>query len=280
MNNKLRMLVINEIATTTLGLSLGAEIATLPLDNLKVYNNSRTFRTTDISEIQITGNFDDLKLITGFVLWRHNLSNTATMQLEFFDADNQSGLKVYDSNEISAIEQLNVSEWDWRTQPVVSSVFDSWDTRYSQIWLDDTFAKSFKLTIKDPLNTDKFIDITRIYMGQHFEPNYNFSYGHELGLDSNEQQFRTDDGSLFGYDTPKWRTQKFSLNYTSDLNRPLLSNAIRYAGLSKDWFVSMFPGAGGQKEIEYAFACKFTDLAGIKAAAENIFQSNISIEEC
>ncbi len=278
--SKIKMLVINEFDNINVSLSTGVEIATLPLINTQKYNNSRTFRSTSVDEIQITGNLDSLKLMSALVLWRTNLSNTATMQLEFFANDNQSGDVVYDSTEINAIPQITVGEWDWQSQSVTASIFDGWPTRYSQIWLDPVFAKSFRLTIKDPLNTDDFIDITRIYMGRHFEPDINFSYGHSNGWQSTEEQYRTDDGSNFTQQSANWRKQQFNLEHLNNADRPHFTNAVRHVTKNRDWFITLFPGIGGQKEVEYAFACKFSEIPSVTGAYHNNYQSQIVVEEC
>jgi hypothetical protein len=278
--NKVRMLVLNESDKATLSLSTGTEVATLPLSHVQKYNNSRTFRTLDFNQVAICGEFTTLTLLSGLVIWRHNLSNTATMRLELFDGDNQTGSKIFDSNEINAIPQISVADWDWRVQPVVASIFDGWPTRYSQLWLTPAFAKSFRLTIKDPNNTDNYIDITRIYMGRHFEPDVNFDYGHNHNWQSAEQHQRTDDGSLFTQESAEWREQSLTLNHLSNADRPHFTNAVRHVGKSKDWFISMFPESGGQKEVEYAFACKFTERPSVSGSAFDQYQSQINVEEC
>ena len=278
--NKLRMIAVNDIDSAALSVIDGVELATLPVTNLAEYDNSNTFRSESIADVAIKGVFDTFKLVTGCVLWRHNLSNTAKLRLELFDDEAQQS-RVYDSGLIEATPTKSLQDWQWQVEPIVASVFDGWQTRYSQLWLDaQSFALSFKLTIQDPDNADGFIDVTRLYMGRHFEPDYNFSYGHSLGLSSNVEQFRTDDGSLLSPDKPLWRKASFALNYIQDADRAHLSNALRYVNTSKDCFISMFPGLNDQKELEYAFACKFTHIPTIQSITYNLYRSEFAIEEC
>ncbi|RZF83705.1 hypothetical protein EXT46_05275 [Pseudoalteromonas sp. CO325X] len=281
MNKKLRMLILNEADNAELSLANGVELATLPLSNLQRYSNSHSFRSTTLSNLVIAGNLADIQLLTALVLWRHNLSNAATWKLELFDGPHQSGERLYDSGNINVIPQITLNEWNWQTQPIIASSMDSWSTRFTQHWLKEAlFAKSFRITIDDPTNPDGFIDITRLYCGHHFEPTFNFSYGHELGFGTHASSERTDAGSIFSQALPTWRVAQFELSYIDEQDRPRLMNALRHVGLHRDWFISMFPGEGGQKESEYAFACKLTELPPATASHFNRYQMNFNVEEC
>lgn len=278
--SNVRMIVINEFDSATVEQSIGTGVATLPPENMQIYNNSRVFRSLSVANTVLRGNFEDIRLMSACVLWRHNLTNAATMRIELFANANQGGAKVFDSGEINAIQQIVFGDWDWRVQPVVASAFDSWDVRYSQLWFTEVFAASYRITVKDPLNTAGHLDIARIYIGRHFEPRVNFSYGRQYQYASNEQQHRTDDGSLFGQQSPLWRTAQFSLDYIDEADRSPLISSIRYAGTSLDFFISLFPGQGGQKEVENSFAAKFKQLPPITNSTYDNYNVPLTVEEC
>lgn len=278
--SNVRMIIINEFDSASVEQSTGTGVASLPPSNLQQYNNSRIFRSVSVANTVLRGNFEEIRLISACVLWRHNLTNAATMRLELFANANQGGTKVYDSGEINAVQQIAYGDWDWRVQPVVASAFDDWDIRYSQLWFAAVFARSYRITLKDPESSAGQLDLTRIYMGRHFEPSVNFSYGRQWQFGSAEEQFRTDDGSLFSQQSPKWRTAQFSLDYIDEGDRPALISSIRYAGISRDFFISLYPGQGGQKEVENSFACKFKQLPVITNTAINNYQAPLNVEEC
>ena len=277
--SNVRMLVINDFDKATVALTTGAVVATLPATNLQLYNNSRIFRSTSLS-IVLAGNFEDIRLISALVLWRHNITAAGTVRLQLYANANQTGAVVYDSGAIGALPQTAFGDWDWRIQPVVSSAFDSWATKYTQLWFDGVFARSYKITIADAVNPDNRIDITRIYMGRHFSPAVNFNYGNPWSFDSKEEPLRTDDGGLFGNATALWRKETFNLDHLNSADRASLIDGIRHVGRSKDWFISLYPEAGGQKEIEHSFACKFTQLPPVTATHFNNWSAPLAVEEC
>ncbi len=278
--SNVRMVMINEFDAATVSQSAGVTVPTLPATNMQFYNNSRIWRSLSVDLSVLQGNFADISLISAFVLWRHNLTNAATIRLQLFASANQTGTVVYDSGDIPAVQQITFGDWDWRIQPVVASALDDWAVRYSQLWFAAVFAASYKITIKDPLNASGQLDATRIYMGRHFEPAVNFSYGRQWQIGSNAQQLRTDDGSLFTTQSPTWRTSQFSLDYIDEGDRANLIKALRYAGTSRDFFISLFPEQGGQKEVENSFAAKFKQQPVITNSAFNNNKAPLSVEEC
>lgn len=278
--SNVRMVIINEFDAGSVTQSTGTSVASLPATNMQFYNNSRVWRSLSVANSVLQGNFPDLKLLSAFVLWRHNLTNAATMRIQLYAEANQSGVVVFDSAELPAVQQITFGDWDWRIQPVVASAFDDWEVRYSQLWFNAVFARSYRITLKDPLNTAGHLDCARIYMGRHFEPSVNFSYGRQWQLGSNEQQFRTDDGSLFSSNSPTWRTSQFSLDYIDESDRPGLIAALRYAGITRDFFISLYPGQGGQKEVGNSYACKFKTHPVITNSAYNNYKAPLAVEEC
>jgi hypothetical protein len=278
--SNVRMVMINEFDAATVSQSAGVTVPTLPATNMQFYNNSRIWRSLSVDLSVLQGNFADLQLLSAFILWRHNLTNSSVMRLQLYAAPNQTGALVYDSGEIPAIQQITFGDWDWRIQPVVASALDTWDVKYSQHWFNSVFARSYRITLKDPLNPAPHLDCARIYLGRHFEPAVNFSYGRLWQLGSNEQQFRTDDGSLFSNTSPRWRTAQFSFDYIDDADRPGLMAALRYAGISQDFFISLYPEEGGQREVENAYACKFKQHPAVTNTAQNNYKIPLIVEEC
>lgn len=277
--SNVRMLIVNDFDTASVELSSGNVLASLPPTNMQIYNNSRVFRTPSLN-IVLKGDFADIRLISAFVMWRHNLTAAATIRLELFAEAAQTGAKVYDSAVQFALPQITYGDWDWRVQPVVASAFDGWATRYSQLWFEPVFARSYRLTVSDPVNSAGYIDITRIYMGRHFSPAVNFSYGSQWGFDSSEQQIRTEDGGLFTSPSAVWRKSTFTLDHIASSDRSALNSAIRHVQRTKDWFISLYPDASGQLEIEHSFACKFTNLPQSSNPSFDTWQYPIAVEEC
>ncbi len=277
--SNIRMLVVNDFDDASVALKSGAAVSTLPASNLQIYNNSRIFRVTG-SQFVLAGNFADIRLISAFVLWRHNFTAAAQWRLELFANADQTGAVVFDTGMLNAMPQIVFGDWDWRIQPVVSSALDSWATKYTQHWFVPTFARSYRITVSDVLNPAGQLDMTRIYMGRHYVPSVNFSYGSQFAFGSAESQVRTDDGGLFSRASEAWRKVNFALEHLSEADRPGFIAALRHVRLNRDWFVSLYPESGGQKEIEHSFACKFTSLPGVTSVAYDRYSTSIALEEC
>lgn len=276
----IRLLIENVYDTAELSLTTGSEAGAMVLANTQQYGNELRFVSTDISAVVIAGNFSLAKLISGFILHRHNLSNTAKIRLEIFDDRDQTGKLVYDSGLFNAVPQTVYNDWDWRIQPIVSSPFDHWSLRFSQMWFAEVFGLSFRLTINDPDNTAGEIELTRAYMGRTFEPRVNFAWGQKSQLLSGSKQVRTDGGSIYSKMSKKYRRVDVALHHINSSERPHLFNALNYVGTEKDFFVSLYPEQGDQQELESAFAGKFTDTPPLTHAGFNRTQSALTIEEC
>jgi hypothetical protein len=276
---RFKIIVNNYYDEAILTLATGTEAGEMALTNTQVYGNELRFVSTDINEVVITGELNIAKIMGGFSLYRHNLSNTATYRLEIFDDANQTGNLTYDSGIKPSVPQRSFNEWDWRMTPLVSSPFDNWPVRSSYLFFDSIFARSFKLTINDPDNQTGEIEVTRIYMGRTFSPSRNFKWGQTTQPKSNGRQVRTDGGSLYSQVKKKYRAIDFKVTL-SDIDRAAFFNATDYLGTDLDFFISLYPNAGNQQEMESAIACKFIEIPSLTDDGYNQNSTSIKIEEC
>jgi hypothetical protein len=279
--NKVRLLLKNKWDEAELVAVTGTEISTLPLTHSQLYGRSLTAGITpDESGVSaIEFNLPELTLLSGFVLYRHWLSNSAKWRLELFDGLNCSGIKLFDSGLIDAIPTKTLGELDWLVDPLVASAFDTWPFKFSQLWFSDAFAFSGRMTLQDEYGRDGIHEFDRIYMGVTFQPSFNFSWGSEFAWQTTAKQKETAAGSVFAAAKPKTRQLAFSLDYILESERPHLSAAFQDVGISKDWFISLYPELGGIKEIEHAMAAKFTALPALINSAFNNYTIKYVVRE-
>lgn len=281
MSSNMRMLIENLWDTATLDVVTGTEVASLPVTNSQTYGRSKTAAITpggsDTSVLEFDGGA--LQLASGIVLYRHWLSDLATWRVELFEGANQTGTTVYDSTVTECTPTKTLGELDWLVDPLVSSVFDDWPFKYSQLWFDGVFFQSGRITIVDSSARDGLHEFDRVFLGRSFQPTFNFSYGHQHQWLSNAEQRATAAGSTFATRRERYRQVSFSLDYLSAQERPHLSEAFRSVGIAKDWFISMFPESGGTQEIEYAMSCKFTDNPALTGTFFNNFTAPIKVKE-
>jgi hypothetical protein len=275
------MLMTNRWDDAVLSVSAGTPIPTLPVTHSQVYGRSKTSGITPDEEgvSVISFNLPELTLLNGLVLYRHWLSNGAKWQLELFEGTECTGLKLFDSTLLDAVQTKTLGELNWLVDPLVSSAFDQWPFKFSQLWFEQTFALSGRITIKDLDARDGIHEFDRVYLGLAFEPSVNFSYQSEFAWQTTTQQKVTAAGSVFAVNKPKTRQLAFSLDHVPDIERSRLSEAIQQVGLHQDWFLSLYPEDGGTKEIEHAMAAKFTAIPPLSNTFFNNYTAKFVVRE-
>jgi len=274
----MRVIIDNQINDAVLSAASGTTFEnTLPLSNLKIYNNARLARCSTPNEAVILGGWDSARAISACVLWRHNLSSGATWRLELFSGADQTGETIYDSAEQSVNDTKALNELEWGVDSLGPTVFTDWRLRYSSQWFGRVSARSFRLTLKD--SDVSHIDIGRMYLGRYIEPRINMSYGHSLGWQESTSQYRTAGGSLFSDSQEPYRVINFSLDWLSETDRGLWLEGMRLVGLRKDIFISLYPEVGGAKERDYSFAGKFKTMPSFTRAFLNNYAAQYVVEE-
>ncbi len=276
-NKNVRMLIVNDGDEADVNQTIGTAVTTLPLSNLQIYTNSRLFRSNDIAKVQFTYTWIQPRILSGISLWRHNMSDTSTWRVELFEDIAMTKL-IIDSLDMPAIQQKALGELEFLIDPLVSDVGEG-RFQSSDYWFDDCLISAMRVTLIDPNNTQGHIDVTRIYVGRALQPSINFSYGHSIGWLSTTKKKRTSGGTLYAKKQARPRQVTFTLDWISEQDRPHFFNAINKTGDDTDWYVSMYPEAGGQKEQHYAFACMFTSLPKFTSGFTNNYQGSYALEE-
>jgi hypothetical protein len=272
-----RLLMVNDADDASLSLNIGNEISTLPLVNLQTYGNAKLFRCYEVAKVQFTYVWDELRALSGVCLNRHNMSVTGTWRIEIFSDAGMTDL-LLDSTAILAVDQKQLGELEFLIDPLVAKAFA---TRFqsSEYYFDVQLAQAMRITLVDPDNEYGFIDVTRLYAGKALNPQVNFSYGHSLGLTSNAKPKRSAGGGVYVKNKAVTRKSSFNLKYLTDAERSEFFNAVYQVGDHTDWYISMFPTAGGQKQRHYAFACMFTSIPDFTGNFNNNFQGTFAVGE-
>jgi hypothetical protein len=274
----IKILAENQWDLASLTLNDGTAVASLPLSNTQFYSNEEIARIASTSAT-IVANLDKRYQISTFNLYRHNLSNTATVQVQYYSGENGTGELVLDSGVLKAIPAKSLGELNWPLDKLVPSAFDDWHLRFTSYDHDYVIARSIKITIVDADNEQGYIDITRFYVGKAFRPAYNFSYGAGLSWLNSDNQQRSAGGGMFASASSAYRQIGLSLNYLQPKDRNELSRIRRIAGNNKDVFVSMYPNRGGALEIEHTMAGMFSDTNAINSTFNNNFTHSLTLLE-
>ena len=219
--------------------------------------NRKNARSLNIDEQEIKGVWPSLRVISCCILYAHNLTSAATWQVQLFENDDFTDI-VFDSTEIYAKPGKSLGELEWGIDPLGASVFTNWALAFSQIWFSAVRARSFIITLKDPENTDAYIDIRRLIMGFTLEPTYSADWGVELGWNEDTQTDRTASGTLRSDPSPAgpYRELTISFSFPTSGERAKLMEFVRKVGKRKDFFISCCPTQGGAKERDFAMLAK------------------------
>lgn len=253
-----------DIAAVTL--NSGVEIAGLEAANTQFYSNAEVFRTTSLTDVEIQIVFNDPGIVSGLVLWRHNLSATATVQWRGYGSNDLTGVPVFDSGVVDAVEAKSLGELEWGVEALGANIFDrtAFEKKFTEIWLknnDDELepiaVRSQSIVINDPDNPDLFIDLARIYNGLAQSPKTNFSYGAKMSPQvTSSAGVSTADGSFHTVYNPAVRHLDFNLQWLDEYERPKFTEFFSLVGLHQDFYLSLYPGESGQKRRDHAFAAK------------------------
>ncbi|WP_404463098.1 hypothetical protein LG331_09980 [Vreelandella aquamarina] len=242
----MRMIVsnLNDIAT------LAATSEALPVAYTQRSGRAYVWRSTSTSTQVITGEWESVQSVDAFTLYRHNLSPSATVRIEFL----LDGETVYDSGNTAVAELI--------TPPTLRVGIDPWGVTYNDeipvpltsIWLPATIADSFRITLIDPANPAGFLQVGRIIIGLSISLQYNPAYGVTMAWQENAQQVRTEGGSLRTITSgSQARLLSVSQDTLPEQDRVKLTTELVKRGKQADIFVSLYPEQGGVKELEHAF---------------------------
>jgi len=265
--NNMVMMRNSAFDESTLNLATGTtEITGLELSNTQLYSNSEIFRTPTLINAQLNMFFSEISFVSGLVLWRHNLSATATLQWRGYASSDLSGTPVFDSGVVNAIDIKNLGEMNFGIEPLGANIYDNsaFTSRFTELWLknnneqfEPVAVQSQSIVINDPDNLDGYIDLTRIYNGLAQSPKVNFSYGAKLSFEAtSENGVLTADGSYHTIKSPVVRNTELNLNWITEIERSAFIEFFALTGIHQDFYISLYPNERGQKRRDNAFAAK------------------------
>lgn len=223
----------------------------LPARYTQVSGRARPWRSTDTSEQVITCDLTDVKYLDAVVLYRHNLSDTATVKVELMNGT--KGV-VYDSGEVASNETIPLGKFRFGIDPWGATSLGAIPIEQVAFWLPRTPADSYRITINDADNPADYIEVGRIIAGETFSPKYNAAYGLELTWREASEHRRTEGGSLRTIgDGNLSRQLPVNLDFIEKHDRRQLTDELLRIGKRGDIYVSVFPETGGLDEAEYAF---------------------------
>jgi hypothetical protein len=258
----LRIITPNDADTATL--SGDARLGN-PLSNLQDQTRKRTWRSTGLIDQTIRGEWPDVRALSGFALVRSSLSPAATIRLRIWDAPAQSGALLYDSGVVELGSQVKGwGEFLYGTDPWGGvNIFSGWALTFSVIWFAlVSGARSFSVLINDSGSPEAYVEASRLFLGNYFEPKKNIGIGLKLSWQESTRQFRTDGATLRSDGFEPYRRWMFQLRYMNEVDRAKFLDLVRFNGMRRDMFMSCFPETGGATERDYSGQVKLARMPG------------------
>jgi hypothetical protein len=256
MPSNLFMAVRNAIDFASLSAS-PAMLPSMPPAHLQLAARGRVARSTSAAQQEIfftwNGQGNYLNFLT---LMRHNLEPAATIRVQLF-ATASFTTQIYDSGTIPAYSAATLGSLDFGVSPLGAGAFDAaLGQRFSVVYFNKILALSGKVTITDTGNSAQYVEASRLYAGDGVEFVYNPSES-RLAWSENTEQSRGAGGSLRSDAGISFRRLSLAMPWVSATQRDQLLDMLRYAGKRKDIFLSLYPGAGGERERDNTMLAKF-----------------------
>ena len=228
--------------------------------------------------------------ISSLVFGRHNFPKDTIINISLYSNIDFSGL-LYNSGDLivnteqSGGELVKWGDFLWGEpgftwgQDLVAGEFLSAFNFVHWITTPIDSVLSIKIIISN-INSDE-ISFSRLIAGDYIQPTYNISYEHTLQWDEATKQKRASSGStLRSTINFPYRKLEFSLNTINSADRTILQDGMRYVGLRKDFFVSLFPeDIDEEKKIDYSGIVKLTKIPSMSEHASEYYKSKYIMEE-
>jgi hypothetical protein len=237
-----------------------------PVTNSQTTARDQVFRSTGLDDQVIKGTYSgDGRRANAFAFFRHN-AHAGTVRLQLY-SDDAWTTQVYDSTAITAdtfgaFDSLG--DFDWGFDFLGSAADDPLALESPFIlYFDTTEFLSYEITFSGFASGLGCLEVGRIWLGKYFESAINPAYGVALGVGENTSRVRTHGGSNRTTQGARWRTFAIDLNYMDEADRPIWLDIMQKLQTSRDFVLSLFPGAGGRQERDYLLNGKFTTLDAI-----------------
>lgn len=232
--------------------------------------------TTTSSTIDMT--WSSAQTLSAVVLPFSNLSATATIRVRMY-SDTGMASMVYDSGTVTAVPAVLSSIYP---NTVGSNYRYSYGGNYSarKYTTKVTTCRGLKIDIVDTSNTDGYLEISRIIVGDYWSPVYNTQFGLSVGTKDLSTTYRTQTGNLTTDNGSTYKTLSFDLSYLTASDRDTLFSIINTGGIKKSIYVSLFPeDADPNKEQIHQIYGRFLEAATITHPMYTVYASSLTVEE-
>lgn len=240
------------------------------INDLKLDNN-RIWRSNSFTEANITLTWNSPQTFTALVISNNNLSQNTTIRLVGYE------------NIIDTISKFDTGKTTIRKSSLYTSVLNMYSYGNSSstvMWLDPKVITKLEIFIEDTGNASGFIEISKIMLGQYWEPKYGQEVGISTGITFNSTHSRTQAGNIYTNNGSINRQLKVPLNWLLAEDRLELIRALKSNGINKPIFVSAYPISENihLEELHQIYG-KLSNTATLTYPLYEIYTTEITVEE-
>jgi hypothetical protein len=302
--NNLRIVYDNHIddSTNTATVSSTASASTTAINlasDLKglVWRSAQTATTVSNTKAHIKVVFTTPSTMSCIALAYTNLKVGATVQVTGYtgtapvfsgttDAPSfttTGSTLVFDSGIVDVNKPAGLGQFDWGIS-ALAPTGNEIRRGYSVVWLpiESRFpCTSVMIEITNSDNIDRYIEVSRLIMGDYWSPDYNTSFGLTAGFKDISTTERSEAGDLITSNGPQFTTLSFDLQYMTPKDKNEFNRLIKANGIKKPLFVSLFPENTDDyvKEQIHQVYGKQVQLFGITHPIFEMYSSQVEIEE-
>lgn len=299
--NNLRAIYKNlvDLSSTTLTASSTASASTT-VANLKSDAKSVVWRsatsTTTLTKANLVVNFgSSASVVGGVILAFTNLSSQVTVRVRGYTGSaptlggtvdvpviSATGVLVFDTGHVAGLQPQGLGEWNWGLSVLGPTAYP--DKSYVRVWVPQLMqlpCTSIVIEIIDPYNVNKYVEVSRVIVGQYWSPQYNTSYGLGTKVNDLTTSERAESGDLITINGAIYNSMTFDLKYLSKKDRVDFNTLVKSIGTKKPVFISLFPDNTSDtgKEQMYQMYGKLSQLFGIEHPIFDMYSSQVELEE-
>lgn len=231
-------------------------LPSFPVSSLKLPRRSRPARSTSTAVQQFHFTWEGQGKVMNFMtLMPHNIETGGTWRVQLF-SDAAWTNQIYDSTSIVAYDTLTLGQLRWGISTLNEGIFSNFGgLRFSVVYFPLVTAGSGIVTVSNVGNSDGYIEASQLYGGNAMELQWN---PEKLsgGWKENTAQKRSRGATLASDAESAFRGFTMDINFTDELQAEKFDELFLTAGLRKQIFVSLFPGAGGKRERNHTLLAK------------------------
>ena len=188
---------------------------------------------------------------------------------------------VFDSGFVPGVPYELSGNWSWGSSGIGVNTFAYGGGTYARVYIGTgiTACTSISIEIFDN-NPNKYIECSRLVIGDYWTPQYNTQYGLSTTILDNSSNQRTESGDLITNRGIKSNKLNFDMAYLSYTDRNNLLSIMRGAGISKPLFISLFPqDSDSGKERAHQIYGKLSGINAVTHTSLSLYSSSLEIEE-